>query len=341
MKKLITILLLVLMSTSVFAGVSAGLDINDGNGTSFFGLGFFLNNEQLKGLQITAGLNIVHEEMYGAQIGLVNVSGYYKGGQISLANWSGHFKGLQIALANRSENFDGAQIGLLNWAGEYTGGQIGLANFSGSYFGTKIGLLNKSDSIKGADIGLLNLGGKIDGVSIGLVNIYTEESTNVTPIGLVNIINGGIFNVAMYADTNGMMYQQLETGGSIFYTILLHGTSYDDLNIFDSRRERVWGAGVGVRYGSELVSIDGAIISKSSLSPDSVEGFSMIASIPELRLSATLNLGMLSLFGAAGADFKIYGYNDNSFVFKNREEFTRHGYVGYVPNFYAGVKIRL
>jgi hypothetical protein len=132
-------------------------------------------------------------------IGGVNF-GNFRGSQISGigAINTGDVKGFQLAgIFNFSSgNMDGFQLaGITNWTGGSLNGlQMGLVNFSGE-------------------------GGT--GVQIGLVNL--SRNGKIIPIGLVNIVDGGILNPSAWIDSMGFMNLSLKSGSTYFYSHLSAG----------------------------------------------------------------------------------------------------------------------
>jgi len=96
------------------------------------------------------------------------------------------------------------------------------------------GILNVSiDSLTGFQGGLINLGSHVKGVQIGLINVCTKKSENVLPIGLINIVKGGLYEFeltagdVLYANVNYKM------GVDKFYTIFKLGYSvYDGYSVY-------------------------------------------------------------------------------------------------------------
>jgi hypothetical protein len=150
-----------------------------------------------------------------------NVNGFQLGG--IYATTVGNVRGVQLAgIFNLSSGgIDGAQItGIVNWAkGSLNGVQMGVVNLSGK-------------------------GGT--GVQIGLVNISANSGS--IPIGLVNIVDGGILNPSLWLDSMGFMNLSLKSGSGYFYSHLSAGNrgiplgstrlaimGHNDKNLFVSR----------------------------------------------------------------------------------------------------------
>ncbi|MDL2228643.1 caspase family protein [Treponema sp. OttesenSCG-928-L16] len=181
------------------------------------------------GVQGTGAFNIVQGNMQGAQgAGLFNISGASaRGAQGSgLFNWTnGDMRGAQGA-------------GLFNFVqGDMRGVQAGPVNIAGGEGG--------------------------GGLQLGLVNISRNE--NVVPVGLVNIIKGGIFNPSVSIDDMSFMNLNLKSGSKHFYTLLsvgVQGIDTDGVSFSiaeDGQKDHfVWRAGVGfeIPIGPVFLDID-------------------------------------------------------------------------------------
>jgi len=101
---------------------------------------FYGNNASLKGFDWAfLGLNRVHGDMTGVQLGLVNwtETGEQKGAQLGLVSITGgHFKGAQLGWAfNYAKEVTGLQLGVVNYAEHLNKGlQIGLVNIAKNGF---------------------------------------------------------------------------------------------------------------------------------------------------------------------------------------------------------------
>jgi hypothetical protein len=144
----------------------------------------------------------------------------------------------------------GAGIGNVN-AGNTKGLQYaGIYNFSsGGMNGSQIaGIANwTGDSLTGLQMGLVNFSGEGGmGVQIGLVNFSRNDKT--IPIGLLNLVDGGILNPSVWVDSMGFMNLGLKSGSKYFYSHLSAGLrgiplgstrlaimGRDDENLFISR----------------------------------------------------------------------------------------------------------
>lgn len=90
---------------------------------------------RLAGVQATGGVNVVGEDMRGAQLSLAG-------------NGAGRMFGTQVTLgANVATEVRGAQLGLINIGrGRVRGAQVGLINIGGDVSGTQVGVFNYARS---------------------------------------------------------------------------------------------------------------------------------------------------------------------------------------------------
>lgn len=90
---------------------------------------------RLAGVQATGGVNVVSEDMRGAQLSLAgNGAGRMFGTQVTLgANVANETRGAQLGLLNIGRGrVRGAQVGLINIAGDVRGSQVGIFNYAKS-----------------------------------------------------------------------------------------------------------------------------------------------------------------------------------------------------------------
>jgi len=238
------------LSVNMFIGFNGGV-----KGCEFAGLGN-INNGDVTGLQASGLMNLVRGNVTGAQFsGLFNAStGSAKGIQSAgLFNFNtGNSEYLQAAGLFNSNygKANGLQAaGLINSNLCQTDDEsvklaqvAGIINQNSSVTtGLQVsGILNVStDSLTGFQSSLVNLGSYVKGVQIGLVNVCTKNSEKVIPIGLVNIVKGGLYELeltagdAIYANLNFKM------GVERFYTIYKVGYTVN-------KGESVYSFGLGV-----------------------------------------------------------------------------------------------
>jgi hypothetical protein len=232
-----------------------------GNLRGFQGAGILNFGNGIEGAQLAGIGNINNGRLLGFQdafignITLENVRGFQGAG---IFNFSG----------GSVKGFQGAGIG--NLSVEHVSGfqGAGIFNFTaGNVDGLQAaGILNWAmDSLNGLQLGMVNLSGEGGrGVQIGLVNL--SENENVIPIGLVNIVKGGILNPSIYLDSYGFMNLGLKSGSKNIYSVLSAGlrgiplggdtkltlADPDDENLFVSRI----GLGVEIPLGKFFFDIE-------------------------------------------------------------------------------------
>jgi hypothetical protein len=171
--------------------------------------GVLLKNGNMTGLGISGVAHVTVGDLNGWSISTVGiVSGEMNGAQTALVSVAGgRATGAQVGLASVAGSFLGVQTGLLSIApGDSTGAQLGLLNVGGDVVGTQIGLLNIAHTVKGAQLGLLNI---------------AAEST--APIGLLNIVTRGKFNVAVWANETSVVNLGLKLGSAHVYSFAVGG----------------------------------------------------------------------------------------------------------------------
>jgi len=160
---------------------------------------FNIVGSSFTGVQQAGVINVVDNEFGGAQMaGVVNVVGE-------------GFTGAQLAgVANVTGNgFLGAQLaGVANVAGEQ------LAGLQMS------GVVNIADEFNGAQVGLVNITDRGRGLQLGLVNI--AEDVDV-PIGLVSIVENGMFRVNAWATEFAPVNIGVKAGSNTIYNVFMFG----------------------------------------------------------------------------------------------------------------------
>jgi hypothetical protein len=119
-----------------------------GGSSELDGLGFSIvfYAKRLEGVRIVGVLNVLDDQLFGAQLS----AGFNLGG--------GKATGVEIAgLANWTEAaVDGLQLaGGLNVAHDLRGVQIGVVNVAGSVDGVQLGVVNVADEVRGVSLGLV------------------------------------------------------------------------------------------------------------------------------------------------------------------------------------------
>lgn len=324
------------VSINMLVGLNGGVEgievgglanVNNGNMNGFQAGGLInTTNGNVAGVQTSGLVNLVKGDVTGGQFsGLVNVSsGDATGVQVSgLVNFNkgnaAYFQATGLVNANYG-NANGVQVaGLVNSnlnmpkRNEVELVQIsGLINQNASVIcGTQVsGILNISiDSLTGVQVSLINTGSYVKGVQVGLVNICTKES-DVLPIGLFNIVKGGLFEFELSA--GDMIYSNLsyKMGVDRFYSIFKIGYTV-------SSKQSIYTYGVGV--GSYLNINEKNKISIELSSNNISDGFFRTNSVNllnkfDLNYKHYLNENF-SFF--AGPSFNTYVSQKNT-VFENK-----------------------
>jgi len=207
------------------AGAIDGLDV---------ALGVARTRQQMNGLQVSGGANLVEGNLSGVQFSMVNlVQGGGRGAQASsLVNFvAKDFQGAQFSGINLvGGRMDGAQFGTMNKADATNGVQFSLLNIGGNVTGAQFGLVNIGKNVNGAQIGLVNISDTLNGAGIGLVNV----SHSIRIQGDAWVTESGLSNVGIV------------TGTENFY--MLWGANFDSPEHKDFAG---WNVGVGARIRGE------------------------------------------------------------------------------------------
>jgi len=290
--------------TGCEVGGIANINNGDINGAQFGGI-FNAVKGNIFGAQVSGIFNAATGDATGIQAaGIFNFNKgnfeYIQAAGIFNSNY-GNAKGIQAAGIFNSnlgfpdkENADLAQFaGIANQNNSVIrGGQIsGIANLS-------------TDSLTGIQASLVNIGTYVKGVQIGLVNVCTKESDEVIPVGLVNIVKGGLYELeltagdAMYSNINFKM------GVERLYTIYKIGyTVYKGESIYSH------GIGLGTYFDINDKSKIGLDVTTSNLTKDFLISYD-IEMLNKIDLSYRYSINdKFSAF--AGPSFNVYisGYN--------------------------------
>lgn len=173
------------------SGATRGLQVGVGN----------LSVAGFTGL-LTGVANVAMGPSLGAQVGVANVGGDMKGLSISagLNLGVGDLVGGEVATLNvRTGTTLGAQIGVVNVGGDLTGGQLGVINIASHVKGAQVGVINIAQT-SDAPVGLLNIitRGKVKlaawtsetsvanvAFKIGGQHVYSTLSLGLNPYGSV------------------------------------------------------------------------------------------------------------------------------------------------------------
>jgi hypothetical protein len=204
-------------------------------------LGNFLTDE-LNGLQLTPGMNLVWGRARGAQVaaGLNVVRDDLHGGQLSAG---GNFVGgkshwIQVAAGgNYATQMDGVQVGALgNYVHENARGvQLAAAGnvVMGDVFGAQIAVGNNTAASftglqwavgnnvawkgQGLQASVINVAREIRGFQLGLVNVAAE--VHGESFGLINVIGNGYHAAEFYADDTAPVGLGVKSGSKHLYSL--------------------------------------------------------------------------------------------------------------------------
>lgn len=231
-----------------------------------FGLGLLASwvDEEMYGLQLSSGANIVPGYFTGLQLSLgsnllggdgigIQVSGLanladanLSWGQVSLGSnlLRGDLRGVQLlSLFNGvGGNMYGLQLASAynTVVGEVFGLQLSSGGnlAKGSVYGAQCAVgVNLSPATTGLQLGAVNITSKLQGLQLGVVNISDNASgaqiglVNIAKhhsgaaIGLVNIIGDGIFHGQLSVDDSSLLNMGIRYGAQNVYTQLSMGLS--------------------------------------------------------------------------------------------------------------------
>jgi len=170
-----------------------------------------------EGAQFSSGVNMAMEGFHGLQAGAVlNLSqGSFKGAQLATANWShGDFRGLQGSVVNYNNGaFVGLQAGVVNVNRDNLHGlQLAVVNVGGTVTGTQLGVVNIATRVKGAQIGVVNVAGSVEGASVGVIPFVRD----------------GYHTLTAWTGDLSHANLSLKTGARHFYTLLGGGVTKGD-----------------------------------------------------------------------------------------------------------------
>jgi len=194
--------------------------------------------KDMRGAQMTAGVNRVHNHAYGTQVALIG--NYTRGDMI----------GLQLT------GFAG-----ITW-GSVLGAQIaGFTCIADYVSGAQIGLVNLGYSVRGLQLGLINIAEEVAGSQVGLVNISQEMDGEA--VGLFTISRDGRRHFEVWGDSTGFTHLGFRLGTSHVYTLFT--AAYNPF--MDPHR---WSYGLGL--GGEI-PLDRFFINLDAVVNDHHSGF--------------------------------------------------------------------
>lgn len=222
----------------------SGININAGltkiggrlNGLSLSALGN-TSSKDVSGFQIAGFVNIANKNIKGAQMsGLINyLIGDMTGAQLSaVVNIAGsNVKGFQLGNSNIiGDNLTGVQIGTTFNAvsNKLKGVQIAPGNIAGDNYGGQAGILNVTGTNKGLQIGVVNIADYQYGIPVGIANIARKN-------GDIEWIN--------YSSNFTLLNTGIKLNAGKFLSILEAG--YDH---YDSQDNASWT--LGAHYGYDF-----------------------------------------------------------------------------------------
>ena len=225
--------------------------------------------KDMNGAQISFTLNIAAKRLNGAQISTVNMmdsgnaiqagvaniakdAGYLQAGVYNIAKGDAGY--LQAGVLNIAEHVGYVQPGVLNIAKDVGYVQPGVLNIAERVGYVQAGVTNIADNAK-VQAGVANIAGnsnfqagtlniaKKTSRQIGLINIAAHSEK--TPIGLINIIGNGIFELSYYVDTDNLMGISIHTGTPWLYTLIEYAQPIGSLDSWPKAQ----GVGLGTRFG--------------------------------------------------------------------------------------------
>jgi hypothetical protein len=178
-----------------------------------------------RGFQIVAGANVVDGKFAGLQMaaGANVVMGEMRGLQMAGgANAAGAGRGLQMAGGfNLANTHRGMQLAPINYAGTMSGFQLGVVNTSQSAEGFRLGVVNVSRESRGFQFGVINVARESRGFQFGVVNVARHQEGE--SFALINLVGNGIHDVSLFATDVMVTNVGVKLGGRHLYTNLIAG----------------------------------------------------------------------------------------------------------------------
>jgi len=264
-----------------------------------------IDSGPMTGAQIAAGYNLATKvtgmqaggynrsaDLVGAQIGGLSVAENVVGAQIGAANFSRTgMDGSQIGAFNRVQAAGrGWQVGGANEAqSEFSGAQVGAGNYAnGRLQGAQIGALNLANTIEGLQIGIANVADEMKGVQFGIYN--RSRGTGSVPIGLVNVVENGMYRVGYGFSEKGFHQVQFRHGSENAYSIAQYGRRAGGA---DSETLHLFGLGFGGQWcwDRALFGIEGAFsyVNKTSTF-DSPAWLTQVRLMPGWRITRAISV---------------------------------------------------
>jgi len=200
-------------------------------------------NTMNSGDAIQGGVINIAKDVGYLQGGTVNISAgkvnYVQGGVVNIAKGIGYLQGGVVNISAGKADY--VQSGVVNIAKEVGYVQAGVTNIAVNGGYVQAGVTNiAANSIFQA--GVLNIAKKTSR-QVGVINIagYSEK----TPIGLLNIIGNGIFELSYNVDSDNLMDISIHTGTPWLYTLIEYAQPIGPLD----RWPKAQGWGLGTRFG--------------------------------------------------------------------------------------------
>lgn len=120
-------------------GFRLGIPWGDNDSVTGIDLGFYGKANYMAGIQVNLIANIVRDRADAIQVALYNYAGSLSGAQVGLMNVTGY---AALGWDSRLMLSSCFQIGLLNLADDLRGIQVGLVNRAELLYGFQVGLVN-------------------------------------------------------------------------------------------------------------------------------------------------------------------------------------------------------
>jgi len=215
-----------------------------------------------------AGINVAYQ-LAGVQAGLGNATTEGQGLQVGALNGAAGFAGVQLGVVNCAQNMIGADVGLVNLSRSSAGLSLGLLNIAGGLpfrscgsedipseiDGIAIGGLNVTHTQAGLLVGAVNIVGEIRGLTIGAINV-TRSSSGGESLAIINLVGGGIHDLALYATEAFWSNLALDLGSRHLYTRWIASYQPGTATVAPTARlsgdARRFGLGLGVGWRLSL-----------------------------------------------------------------------------------------
>jgi hypothetical protein len=202
-------------------------------------------------------------------------------------------------------------------------------------------VVNISEDVSGTQIGIVNISsGEVRGAQVGIVNI--SRDLYGIPIGLINIVENGIFRTSGWFSESGMGYLGFQMGSRYLYTLLYGGLALGGSSLYTA----ALGFGLHVPVGPFFVNADlSAKASWTGWSGSELEEAFDMSELSPFWPSARLMLGVrvlgfLGLFGGVMLDSTIPGYTVQTGIHRG-DSFTMDLWgtsLEIYPKLFAGIE---